>query len=85
MGAPKAHCLDFLRQRLMCDVDIGVFGAVWYNASDPRPFVDFNTKHVCKNFDDVRNWATVHQSAEDLPDDYWEDPGPDVIIRPDIP
>src|SRR2546421_10265969 len=24
-----AHCLDILRQRLMCSVDIGVFGAVW--------------------------------------------------------
>jgi hypothetical protein len=69
----------------MCDVDIGVFGAVWYNASDPRPFVDFNTKHVCKNFDAVRQWATDHQTDEDLPDDYWEDPGPEVIIRPDIP
>ena len=80
------HCLDFLRQRLMCSVDTGVFGAVWYNVSDPTPFVDFNTKHVCKNFEDVRQWATERQSPEDLPDDYWEQPDPvKVVIRPDIP
>jgi hypothetical protein len=69
----------------MCDVDIGVFGAVWYNTSDPTPFVDFKTKHVCRNFEDVRTWATEHQSAKDLPYDYWAEPTPEMKIRPSIP
>lgn len=71
----------------MCDVDTGVFGAVWYgNVSDPMPFVDFNTRHTCKNFNDVREWAMKRQTPEELPDDYWEMPDPEKVnIRPEIP
>jgi hypothetical protein len=71
----------------MCTVDIGVFGAVWYNKTDPKPFVDFNTKHICRNFEDVRNWATEHQvlDRDELAEDYWEEPGKEVNVRPYIP
>ncbi|MCJ1355541.1 MAG: hypothetical protein MMC33_005533 [Icmadophila ericetorum] len=80
-----SHCLDFIRQRLMCTVDTGVFGAVWVNRSDPQQFVDFNTKHVCKNFDAIRAWAERNQMPEHLPDDFWEMPGEDVYIWPVAP
>jgi hypothetical protein len=44
----------------MCNVDTGVLGQVWVAASDggaPIAFPDFNTRHKCKNYDDVKNWA----------------------------
>ena len=75
-----AHCLDFLRQRLMCTIDIGVFGSVWVNTTNPHTFVDFNTKHVCRDFDAIREWARDHQVPDDLPDDWLEMPGEDVHI-----
>jgi hypothetical protein len=75
-----AHCLDFIRQRLMCTMDIGVFGSVWVDRTDPRPFVDFNTKHVCRNFEEIKEWAQGHQVEEQLPEDFWELPGDDVYI-----
>ena len=47
----------------MCTADYGVLGQWW--VKDVGPFVDFNTKHKCKNFDDIREWAKRHQVNED--------------------
>ncbi|KAL4900124.1 hypothetical protein BDW74DRAFT_188669 [Aspergillus multicolor] len=56
-----SHCLDILRQQLMCIIDIGVLGQVWIHPEHPTPFVDFNTEHVCRNFEDIRAWAEKNQ------------------------
>jgi hypothetical protein len=56
-----AHCLDIIRQTLMCNIDTGVLGQVWVDKSAPNAFPDFNTRHKCKNFDDIRTWAVAHQ------------------------
>jgi hypothetical protein len=58
----------------MCTMDIGVFGSVWVNATSPNTFVDFNTKHVCRNFEAIRSWAERNQIPEDAPEDYLEIP-----------
>lgn len=52
-----AHCLDAIRQVLMCNVDTAVLGQVWANKDDPIAFPDFNTRHMCKNYEAVREWA----------------------------
>ncbi|KAJ4173046.1 hypothetical protein NW754_012051 [Fusarium falciforme] len=56
------HCLDTIRQVLMCNVDTGVLGQVWTNPEDPTAFPDFNTKHKCKNYDHVKDWALKLQA-----------------------
>ncbi len=50
-----------VRQVLMCNVDTGVLGQVWYNPKAPEAFPDFNTRHKCKNYEDVRRWAEALQ------------------------
>ncbi|KAK4171324.1 hypothetical protein QBC36DRAFT_199588 [Triangularia setosa] len=70
-----AHCLDIVRQVLMCNVDNGVLGQVWThqsNTKQPQAFPDFNTRHKCKNYEAVRVWAEAHQVPpdEELPADY---------------
>lgn len=47
----------------MCTFDTGMFGQWW--VKDIGPFVDFNTEHRCKNFDDLRDWvrARVEEHA----------------------
>lgn len=45
----------------MCNADTGVLGQVWYNKGSPKAFPDFNTKHTCKNYDDIRAWGESHQ------------------------
>ena len=70
-----SHCLDFLRQRLLCDLDIGTFGPLWVKHPTPRPWVDFNTRHTCKNFDAIRRWAEARQIPEESLGNWWEWPG----------
>ena len=69
-----AHCLDILRQQLMCTVDIGLLGQVWWNREMPLAYPDFNTKHTCRNFEEVRKWAEAHQAPKDVPADYLSPP-----------
>ncbi|KAF2207416.1 hypothetical protein CERZMDRAFT_88470 [Cercospora zeae-maydis SCOH1-5] len=83
------HCLDTLRQQLMCTADTRVFGFVWYqppNATEPKDFPDFiSPKHTCRNFDDIRAWAEVRQVPKQLPADYAVPPRPDLQILDHMP
>jgi len=82
-----SHCLDIIRQQLMCTVDTGVLGQVWWRPSGPTPFVDFNTQHQCKNFDAIRNWAEERQlpPTDQTPRDFLEPPKPGDRIFDEIP
>ncbi|KAF2210522.1 hypothetical protein CERZMDRAFT_45518 [Cercospora zeae-maydis SCOH1-5] len=83
-----SHCLDIIRQQLMCQVDIGVLGQVWWKPKDreePEAFVDFNTKHVCKNFDAIRQWAEARQLPMEVPDDFLQGPRPGDKMLDHVP
>jgi len=80
-----SHCLDILRQQLMCTVDIGVLGQVWYNPPAPAAFVDFNTRHKCRNFEDVRRWAEARQLPKNVPPDFLQPPNEGDRIFPGVP
>ena len=58
----------------MCNVDIGVLGQVWWNKEAPIAFPDFNTDHMCRNYDEIRQWAKEHQALEGVPADYLKPP-----------
>jgi hypothetical protein len=77
-----SHCLDAIRQVLMCNVDTGVLGQIWYDQESPRTFPDFKTNHKCKNFDAVRQWAVDHQAPplDSLPPDYMRIPEEDDVL-----
>ncbi|KAJ5593539.1 hypothetical protein N7537_010443 [Penicillium hordei] len=50
------HCLDHLRQAVMCNVDVTLIPFFWdekHNTSLP----DFQVEHTCRNFWKVRDWA----------------------------
>lgn len=72
----------------MCTVDVGVFGQIWYRPLGEEgiaSFVDFNTNHKCRNYDDVRRWAEVRQLPEDVPEDFLMPPGPGAVIHEGVP
>lgn len=53
------HCIEILRMNLMCLSDINVF------TFHSRPGVegawpDYESHHVCRNFDKVKQWANEH-------------------------
>ncbi|KAF2655712.1 hypothetical protein K491DRAFT_704461 [Lophiostoma macrostomum CBS 122681] len=85
------HCLDILRQQLMCVTDIGVLGQVWYQLEGeekPTPFVDFNTKHRCRDYEAIRVWAETHQLPPESEVDmrrFYEMPKPGDKVYPEIP
>lgn len=83
-----AHCLDINRQQLMCTVDMGAMGQVWVHiaeANDTRPFVDFNTLHVCRDFEAIRSWAEANQVAVDTPDNFLQPPDEHMRIHEGVP
>ncbi|KAB8301645.1 hypothetical protein EYC80_003483 [Monilinia laxa] len=69
-----SHCLDILRQQLMCTVDIGIMGQVWVHPDAPDAYVDFNTKHKCRDYEAVRDWAEKRQIPVTVPDDFLQPP-----------
>lgn len=77
-----SHCLDTVRQVLMCNADTGVLGQVWYDPADVRAFPDFQTHHKCKNFDDIKKWAVELQAPppEELPEDFMKGPEGDDVL-----
>lgn len=65
----------------MCSPELSLIGEVWWDnsephGSNPKAFVDFSTKHLCRNYDDVRRWAEVRQMPDlkTLPKDYLVQP-----------
>ncbi|KZM24528.1 uncharacterized protein EKO05_0008690 [Ascochyta rabiei] len=85
------HCLDMLRQVLMCNPDVGVLGQVWWQSegdTSPTAFVDFNTKHRCRDYEGVRRWAEEHQMPSERDVDmtrFYELPKPGDTVYTAIP
>ncbi|KAH9947858.1 hypothetical protein B0H21DRAFT_691091, partial [Amylocystis lapponica] len=53
------HCIEMLRQTLMCNADAGLVTFDWV-AGFPTPYPDFNTLHRCRNFDRIMDWIGEH-------------------------
>jgi len=54
------HCVDILRQSMMCTVDINPMVWQWderKNMTLPK----LDALHECRNWDDVLNWSVVHR------------------------
>ncbi|KAI0914382.1 hypothetical protein F4823DRAFT_351890 [Ustulina deusta] len=59
------HCIDALRQSVMCQGDIGVFSFKNpFNDGDPLP--NYSTPHTCRNFESIRQWAVDHTVPRDV-------------------
>jgi hypothetical protein len=72
----------------MCQVDVGIFGQVWYRTSPdefPTAFTDFNTDHKCRNYDAIRQWAEERQLPKDAPEDFLDGPAPGAYIYDGVP
>ncbi|KGO55314.1 Protein of unknown function DUF3328 [Penicillium expansum] len=54
------HCVEMIRQFVMCHADTNLVSTNWV-AGSSLPHPNFNTKHTCRNFDAVVDWAWDHQ------------------------
>lgn len=51
------HCIDQVRQSLMCSADTSIIPVQWNDATKSmRPRVD--TVHTCKKYDSLLNWTS---------------------------
>jgi len=50
------HCIEIIRQSLMCSADVGIVTYEWVRGFKV-PYPNFNTKHQCRNFDKILAWA----------------------------
>ncbi|KAL1840111.1 hypothetical protein VTK73DRAFT_3844 [Phialemonium thermophilum] len=69
-GAPEAvlghvdHCIDLLRQKIMCDADIGLM-AYSYDAKTQFATARTSNMHMCRNLGDIRDWAAAREWQPD--------------------
>ncbi|CAL1712108.1 unnamed protein product [Somion occarium] len=55
-----SHCLDNIRQSIMCASDISLIVWQWFE-EDNRASIMMNTVHSCRNFDNIVDWAKAHR------------------------
>ena len=51
------HCIDFLRQALMCHADT----TIEYVVPNLHGIVGFGVEHQCKSWDQLRRWTISQQ------------------------
>ncbi|GLA24466.1 hypothetical protein AnigIFM63326_000513 [Aspergillus niger] len=56
----KEHCIDNLRQNIMCKADIALLTFTW-DPTDRAPKPNFVVEHECANWDKVDKWAEEHR------------------------
>lgn len=61
------HCIDIIRQRLMCTADTGIVTFRWVKGVH-GPYPDFNTAHQCRSWGDLMEFA--HEREVPLDNDY---------------
>ncbi|KAK0391437.1 hypothetical protein NLU13_0938 [Sarocladium strictum] len=54
------HCIEMLRQVLMCNADAGIISHRWVKGYT-RPYPDFNVIHKCRDLDQVMSWSHHHE------------------------
>ena len=55
------HCIDDLRQSLMCSSDITPLPWTWVEADQESKEVA-EVVHTCRNFEAIRGWAKENQA-----------------------
>ncbi|PPQ80082.1 hypothetical protein CVT26_011529 [Gymnopilus dilepis] len=60
------HCIDNLRQYLMCNADTAMITFEWVRGFSVE-YPDFNTRHQCRNFEKIITWQNDH--GVDVPED----------------
>lgn len=60
VGKHMGHCVEWLRQSLLCNADIGTITWAWKDREQAVVAHDASV-HQCRNFHDIWKWARDHQ------------------------
>jgi hypothetical protein len=73
------HCVDIIRQRLMCTADSGLVTFRWVDGEEiPEP--DFNTPHMCASYDKLLEWNKANEAILEVNDIKWKKPTGAVTV-----
>jgi hypothetical protein len=76
------HCVDYIRQGIMCNFDPGIIPYYWVRDHN-QPTPDGNTFHKCVNWEHLEGWLADH--AVEMPEGFeWHQP-PDAVSLPKNP
>jgi len=53
----RNHCIENLRQAIMCNADLAPIPTRWYDYLDQN-YIDSNRPHVCRNWGAIRDFVT---------------------------
>ncbi|KAK0629863.1 hypothetical protein B0T17DRAFT_201389 [Bombardia bombarda] len=63
------HCIEAIRENLMCQGDVGVFTFKLFpelaDQGIEGEWPDFSINHMCRNFDSIKKWNNDHAAAWD--------------------
>jgi hypothetical protein len=66
------HCIDMLRQSVMCSSDVTPIPYAWYpQYQEVLPMTGIT--HTCRDFDAIRDWARERQSLKFNETDHVEE------------
>lgn len=65
------HCIEIIRQALMCSSDISVY--TWSWSDEDQTYVnEVKSPHTCRNFDKLRDWSVENSEKVYFDWDYRE-------------
>jgi hypothetical protein len=72
------HCVDYIRESLMCNFDTGLIPYNWVlNHNNPTP--NSNAMHKCVNWDRLQDW--LKSRAVEIPEGFiWRQPDDAVSL-----
>jgi len=73
------HCIDSLRQAIMCHGDISLFVHRW-NEDAQFWRARFNTATTCRNFDRIQDWASERYIEEYPREERFVMPGDNLPV-----
>jgi hypothetical protein len=53
------HCIDIIRQDLMCNGDVGIVTSSWVE-DFPTAYPDFSVWHKCRKFEPLMKYTAQH-------------------------
>ena len=71
------HCIDMLRQNLICNADAGMIPNYWVEGRR-IPMPDFYAVYRCRNFESLQQWFSAHEVKENVAE--FDTPAPDEMI-----
>ncbi|KAG1820566.1 uncharacterized protein BJ212DRAFT_1297934 [Suillus subaureus] len=58
-------CIELIRQSIMCNAEVVMITWDWVK-NHSKPYPNFNTRHACRKFDNVMDWAVQHADRSEV-------------------